>query len=447
MAKRFLIYLFLLAGLTMACSDDDSFTTSTSARLTFSVDTVKLDTIFSTVGSATYNFWVYNNAYDGLRLSSVRLQQGNQTGFRVNVDGTYLDNSLGSVVTDLELRKGDSIRVFVELTAAETHQPDPQLVTDDLLFQLESGVVQRVNLRGYTWDALQLQNLRVKSDTVIETSRPLVVYGGIRVDSAATLTLRHTTLYFHDGAGIDVYGRLQTDSVLLRGDRLDHMFDYLPYDRVSGQWRGLHFFSSSTGNRLLRTEIRNAMTGIECDSARFTKDVYRLYMERCIVHNCKGAGIQTFNAHVGLLGCQITNTLGDCLSVYGGLVVVEECTLAQFYPFSAKRGAALRFGNKKDKKRYPLEGFVCRSSIITGYEDDVVMGEAADSTIAFAYYFEQSLLRTPVVKDTVAFKNIVWETSKDSIQGKQHFVLIDEQNLRYDFHLDSLSTAKGMGCY
>ena len=447
MKKHLLLYLLLLVGLTQACSDDDSFTTSRSAMLTFSVDTLKLDTVFSTVGSSTYTFWVFNHASDGLRLSSVRLQQGNQTGFRVNVDGTYLDNSLGSVVTDLEIRKGDSIRVFVELTAAENGQLTPQKISDDLVFQLESGVIQRVNLCGYTWDALPLRQLKVRRDTMIASDKPIVVYGGIRVDSAATLTLQNSSLFFHADAGIDVYGKLLTNHVVMRGDRLDYMFDYLPYDRISGQWKGIHFFSSSTGNVIFDTEIRNAMTGILCDSARFSKDEYRLYMEQCVVHNCKGAGIQAFQSTLGLLGCQITNTLDDCLAVYGGLAILESCTVAQFYPFSANCGVALRFGNHKDGKSYPLEGLVCKKSIVTGYDADVVMGEAVDTTAAFAYYFEKSLLRTPVVNDSILFKDVIWESPKDSIQGKQHFVLIDEKNYRYDFHLDSLSTAKGMGCY
>ena len=49
--------------------------------------------------------------------------------------------------------------------------------------------------------------------------------------------------------------------------------------------------------------------------------------------------------------------------------------------------------------------------------------------------------------DVVGFRNIIWETLKDSIQGKMHFARIDEENLYYDFHLDSLSTAQGKGCY
>jgi hypothetical protein len=85
---------------------------------------------------------------------------------------------------------------------------------------------------------------------------------------------------------------------------------------------------------------------------------------------------------------------------------------------------------------------------MTGYEDDVVMAERSDTTKLFSYLFSNCLMRTPeVADDTVSFKQILWETPKDSIQGKQQFVLIDEENLNYDFHLDSLSTAKGKGCY
>jgi len=89
------------------------------------------------------------------------------------------------------------------------------------------------------------------------------------------------------------------------------------------------------------------------------------------------------------------------------------------------------------------------NSIVTGYADDVVMGDAydGDSLRAFNFYFANSLLRTPLVEDTLNFVDIRWETPKDSIQGKEHFRLVDEKNLMYDFHLDSLSTATGLGCY
>ena len=442
------IFLFLaIAAAMVACSDDDTFTTSTSARLTLGVDSVKMDTVFSTIGSRTYDFWVYNNAGDGIRLKSVRLRQGNQTGFRVNVDGVYLDNSMGSIVNDLEVRENDSIRVFVELTAPENGQQEPQLIEDELIFKLESGVEQRVVLQGHAWDAIFMRDVVVRSDSLIESSRPVVVYGGLRVDSAVTLTIRNTTLYFHDGKGIEVYGRLMTDSVVMRGDRLDYMFDYLPYDRVSGQWGqtgGVVIRQQSTGNILKNTEIRNAgKYGVLCDSAAFDEHVLRLDMQRCVVHNCAGAGVVSINSNIRLYQCQVSNMKGDCVQVMGGLADINRCTLAQFYPFAGGRGAALRFNN-----RTHLYGLLCDSSIVTGYDEDVVMGNNTDSTYHFAYLFCNSLLRTPKVENNdSAFVDIVWETPKDSVQGKMHFKLVDEYNLKYDFHLDSVSTAQGWGCY
>ncbi len=458
MKHQYLLYIVLILALFAgfsSCSDNDSFTTSRSSLLTFSTDTVKMDTVFSGVGSSTYTFWVFNRSGDGLRLNSVRLRSGNQSGFRVNVDGSYLDNTLGSVVTDLEVRKDDSLRVFVELTASENGQLTPQKVEDDLLFALESGVEQRVHLQSWSWDATSIDSLIVQRDTVIESERPIVVYGGIRVDSGATLTIRHTTLFFHDGAGIDVYGRLMTEGtaeqrVVLRGDRLDHMFDYLPYDNVSGQWRGVRFFGSSTGNELVQTEIRNAEDAVVCDSAAFDANSFRLIMDCCIVHNSDGAGVVTHHANVGLYNCQLTNSYGDCLAVYGGRAEVVYCTLAQFYPFSADRGAALRFTNFWKGSNRPLEALICVNSLITGYADDVVMGEALDSLTAFNYRFDHCVLRTPEVSDSVNFIGIVWEPKKEensekadsTVEGKRHFVMIDEENLRYDFRLDSLSTAR-----
>ena len=431
--------------LAAACSDDESFTTSRGDLLEFTADTLKMDTVFSNTGSSTYTFWVYNRTDKGIRLSSVRLKNGNQTGFRVNVDGRYLDNTLGAVVTDLEVRKGDSLRIFVELTSPETHQLEPQMVIDDLLFQLESGVEQRVRLEAWAWDAVKMTDLVVSRDTTIDTRVPIILYGnGLRIDSGAVLTLRGTTLYFHDGAGIDIYGQLKAENCVLRGDRLDRMFPYLPYDRVSGQWRGLWFASSSTGNMLSNTEIRNAMTAVMlADSAAMDTTQLRLQMSHCIIHNAKGHGLVSYNSNVALDYCQLTNTLGDCLAVYGGRCLIDHCTLAQFYPFSADRGAALRFVAAKGDV-----SITCRNSIVTGYADDVLMGEQTDTTTTMRYLFEDCLLRTPKVEnDTMSFRNIIWETPKDSIQGKLHFVNIDEENLYYDFHLDSLSTAQGKGCY
>lgn len=447
--KQTFLFLLILVSI-WACSDDDSFTTSQTARLTFSTDTVKMDTVFSTIGTRTYDFWVFNNSQDGLRLKTVRLLSGNQSGFRVNVDGSYLDNTTGSVVNNLEIRKDDSIRVFVELTAKENLQLEAQKIEDDLVFTLESGVEQKVNLCGYAWDAVQWRDMVVSSDTLIESDKPIIIYGGITVDSLATLTFRNTTLYFHDKAGVDVYGKLLAENTVMRGDRLDHMFDYLPYDRVSGQWRGLLFHSSSYGNVIRQSEIRNAENALWCDSAGIDSDELRLYLEETVVHNSKGYGLLTVNSRISALGCQFTNALGDCVAIFGGVAVFDKCTIAQFYPFSADRGAALSWANYWQDDTQPLTlDLQITDCIVTGYADDVVMADSTGTTeeVPYKFFIKHSLLRTPAVDDTLKIVDVMWETPEDSIQGKQHFRLIDEENLIYDFRLDTLSTAHGMGCY
>ena len=377
----------------IACQDDDTFSTSTGLRVTFPQDTLKLDTVFSRTPSSTYTFWVYNAHDTGIRMSQVRLRRGNQTGFRVNVDGIYLDNSNGSQTSEVEIRRNDSILVFVELTPGETGQLEPVLLEDDLLFQLESGVEQKVCLQAWVWDAKRLYSPVITSDSLIESKVPIVVFGDLRVEEGATLTIRNTNLFFHDGAGFDVHGTLQLEDCVLRGDRLDDMFDYLPYDRVSGQWNGIMIRETSCGNRFIRTQIRNPHYGVVCDSAALNLDHYRLDMEHCVVHNCSGAGVTAVNAYVRLDHCQLTNTGGDCFSIYGGVAEISHCTFAQFYPFAADRCAAFRFTNYWGAIILPMY-VTCNHTIITGYAEDVVMGEMlGEDPLTFDYEFEKCLLR------------------------------------------------------
>ena len=441
MIRRLFFFASILIALLSACSDNDSFSSDPSQRLTFSKDTVKLDTLFSAVPSSTYTFWVYNNSSDGIRIRTVRLDRGNQSGFRVNVDGTFVN----PVVNDLEIRKNDSIRVFVEITSLENAQDVPQLVEDNLLFTLENGVVQKVNLRTWSWDAKKMTNLVVTADMTIEESKPLVLYGsGITIEEGATLTIKNTTLYFHAHAGITVKGRLVAEQSVFRGDRLDHMFNYLPYDRVDGQWQGITVVKGSTGCDMTDCEVRNPMTGFNCVHAD-------LCLKNTIVHNCKGAGIFAQFSAIMLDGCQVSNTLNDCVTLLGSSATIDHTTLAQFYPLSANRGYAIRWAQAKEKVEETTETYgvslTMSNTLMTGYKDDVLSGEKRTDDGMVTYEFTNCMLRTPAIDDAEFFKDIIWEKPTDEIQGTKHFKLIDETNMIYDFTLKEESPAyqKGIG--
>ncbi|WP_288318235.1 right-handed parallel beta-helix repeat-containing protein [Xylanibacter caecicola] len=453
-------FFILSVSILTACIDDDSFSTSPSNILTFSTDTVSMDTVFSRVPSSTKKFWVYNRSGDGIRCVNVRQANGNQTGFRVNVDGVYLSPSAGFQTSDVEIRKNDSICVFVELTSPENGREGPQWHEDELVFMLESGVEQRVNLCAYTWDAEMWRDVKISEDKRIEnTGKPIIVYGGITVDSLATLEIdAGTVMYFHNDAGIDVYGKLKLsgepgNNVVLRCDRTDKMFDYLPYDMVSGMWQGIKLHSSSYGNEFDYADIHGTFDGIVCESSDVERTKLRL--DNSTVHNCQGYGLRTVNCKVDVNNCQITNTLGDCVSVCGGSVSIVNCTVAQFYPFDARRGAALSFTNSDGDNDYPLLRMDCINTIVTGYADDVVFGSnVEDETVPYNYSFINCVLRTEKpTEDKENIINVIWEGAgrddskdinvDDIIEGEKHFRLVDGDRQRYDFHLAEGSTAIG----
>ncbi len=466
MNKIFRIYYILgLLGMWMmaSCVDDESFSSSKADLLSFSTDTVKLDTTFSNVPTPTKTMWVYNRTNKGLRCSNIRLEQGNQNGFRVNVDGTYLGQTSGYQTRDVEIRKGDSIRVFVELTSPMQQSNEPQKVDDNLVFTLESGVQQKLALHAVTWDAdLRKNGVEVKDGEEItlgekdeETGyqKPIVIYGGIKVAEGGTLHLpAGATIYFHENAGIEVAGRLliegtSEEEVTLRGDRIDHMFDYLPYDRTPGQWQGITIKSSSHDNEFSFADIHSAYDGVMIEADENIEDgeaqplVQKLSMKNSTIHNCQGYGMSVKYAKVQLENCQISNTLRNCLYVVGADVEVNNCTFAQFYPFDGNRATAIGF-------MAPVEKLDVKNSLVTGYADDEVVWTPVDGK-PLNFTFDHCVLRTEEMtsdeyKDK--FIDVLYEDVKDEEKkfGENHFRLIDTDNLIYDFHLSETSAAIGM---
>ena len=210
------------------------------------------------------------------------------------------------------------------------------------------------------------------------------------------------------------------------------MFDNLPYDRVSGQWLGIDILCNATGCWLTNTEVRNAWDGIWADSTQ-------VVLTNSVIHNCRGYALNAHDSNVVLDYVQLSNAERDCLLLQGCEAVVDHCTLAQFYPLVGGRGAALHYG--PTKRDMTLN---CRNTLVTGYEDNVVLSDKSDkdSFGVLSYLFENCLLRTPEVKDEEAsYVNILWETSKDEVQGKQHFLTFDEENMYYDFTIVQESPA------
>ena len=75
--------LALLSGFMMHCSPADKINSSPSLRLSFSTDTVLFDTVFTTIGSSTRSFKVYNRNNYRVNISDIHLAGGVKGKYRV----------------------------------------------------------------------------------------------------------------------------------------------------------------------------------------------------------------------------------------------------------------------------------------------------------------------------------------------------------------------------
>ncbi|MEY4594407.1 MAG: hypothetical protein RIQ47_817, partial [Bacteroidota bacterium] len=67
----YLLLLLLINSVGLFSCKKEDFTDDPSAKLEFSTDTVMFDTVFTTVGSATEVFIVYNRQNQPIRISSI----------------------------------------------------------------------------------------------------------------------------------------------------------------------------------------------------------------------------------------------------------------------------------------------------------------------------------------------------------------------------------------
>ena len=82
------ILIFLISLFFYSCQKDDLISTEPSYKLAFSTDTVLFDTVFTTIGSTTKTLKVFNRNDQKIRISSIRLAEGNQSQYQLNIDGS-----------------------------------------------------------------------------------------------------------------------------------------------------------------------------------------------------------------------------------------------------------------------------------------------------------------------------------------------------------------------
>lgn len=256
MKFKFPFFLFCAASLVFSalqsCKKPVVFS---KGNLEFSVDTLLFDTVFTTIGSTTQRFKIYNKENKAIEIEEIELAGGSTSPFRMNVDGIS-----GLSMQSIELGAKDSLFVFVEVTLNANGQTNPMVVEDSIRFRT-NGKDQYVKLAVWGQDAyFHYQDVNEGNWLA---DKPHLVYDRAYVLEDKSLTINAgAKIHFHKNSILFVKkGQLTVNGskgneVIFQGDRLES-----DYSDVSGQWYGI-YLDSCMPSTISYAIIKNGTTGI-----------------------------------------------------------------------------------------------------------------------------------------------------------------------------------------
>lgn len=407
---KYLTAVFVFTAVMLTSCIEDGFTSSPNDQPAFSVDTLKMGEIYSLEGSPTRRFTVYNRHDKMLNISSISLRDDSDNYFRLNVDGFS-----GKSFSDIEIRPNDSIYVFVEATLPESGKDDLFDVERHLDF-VTNGVTSTVVLNIQGQDAIRYNGLDISGNTTWKAGKPYLISDTVRVKPGATLTFEPgTRIRMRDNASFKVEGTLISNGtadkpVEITGYRTGNVASSIPYELMSGQWGGIYFASSSSGNKMEYTSVRNSSDGLTLAPIN-SGDSPALSLLNCQIRNTTNYVIDARHANVKAVGCELTDASQGILRLTGGNHIFNHCTIANYYLFTVLGGPAVQLShlNADDAdeesagKPYMKADFT--NSIIYGNGTDLSHGDLTGTNVT---------IRRCILKSTGSdddnFINCLWDT-------------------------------------
>lgn len=464
MQRYKILGILILFVLIYACRREDNFITDNDAKLTFSTDTLRFDTVFTSLGSATRYFKVRNPHSKSIKISKISLEGIAGATFNLNIDGVS-----GRSFTDVEIPAKDSIYVFAEVTI-NPNAPlsiSPFVISENLIFET-NGNKQKVVLEAWGQNANYIPNRFSNGQLAILSAggatvtwndpKPYVIYGVLFLDSVTLNIAAGTRIYIHGGiaqpndstayrdgilyvtanARVNMQGTLERP-VIVQGDRLEKEFENEP-----DQWAGIILGAGSTGNAMTHTIIRNSRIGVRVDSAA------DLTIKNSKIYNTASSGLLGVHSTVNAENCLFYNNSGNNVQIeFGGNYTFNYCTMASY----GSREAAIAMNNIRcyersginciSAKTYPLS-IRLTNSIFYGSKDDEISLYDATKTGAndFDVLFKNCIVRVKDLLKTENYPNFLTQNCQNCQNAAatvRLFKKISEQN----FKLDSLSVADG----
>lgn len=421
-----------MTALLPACIED-SFSTSPSDQPTFSTDTLKLGEVFTAQGTPTHRFIVHNRHDKMMNISYIGFRDDAEGHFRLNVDGIS-----GREFNNVEIRANDSIFVFVETTLPENGSDELIDVKRHIDF-VTNGITSTVVVTAQGQDAIRYSDLTLTENTTFTYGRPYLITGKLVVPEGITLTLAEgARLRMHDKAEIVVDGTLRANGtpekpVQITGDRDGYVAAQIPYELMSGQWGGIYFAPTSRDNVIINASIRNSSYGLYLDSiAPGTSPA--LTMVNSQVRNTTSRVLTAYHSDVKLIGCELTEASDGILLLIGGKHIVNHCTIANYYLFTALGAPSIEFSHidaeTDDASGLPFCSAEFTNSIIYGNGTLLSHGDLSGMDV----YFRRCLIGVNGTDDD-NFIDVIWDEDPMFYTVRQEYL--------FDYRLKPESPAIG----
>ncbi|MBK9401576.1 MAG: hypothetical protein IPN36_12185 [Bacteroidetes bacterium] len=351
------LFFIILASILFHSCEKDELLTDAGARPNFSTDTIMFDTVFVSIGSVTKNFRVYNPYDKTMKISSIRLAGGVGSLYRMNVNGLP-----GKSFTDVEIRGGDSIWIFVEVTINPNNQLLPYVVQDSIIFET-NGNQQDIDLVAWGQNAhffvakKESANLppyviidtTLNSTTTWDETLPYVIYGGYGViDSSTTLIINAgTQIHFSNSGGLWVYkgGTLKVQGtkdkpVVFQGLRRE-----LSLQEEPGQWDRI-WINDGGINEIDYAIIKNGFIGLQTETLFDPAMPVSLKLTNTQIRNMSGLGILARNFKIEGWNNVVSNCgIYTAAFTIGGEYEFTHCTFANFWRFGQRSTPAMYLNN------------------------------------------------------------------------------------------------------
>jgi hypothetical protein len=337
-SKYIFLLSFLLALISSSCRKD-SFITSPDATISTSADSLKYDTVFTSIGSITQSFKINNNNDQKLLLSNITVMGGTASAFKININGVSAQE-----VNNIELAANDSMYIFVSVHINPNLDNLPFIVKDSIQISY-NGNTRFIQLEAFGQNANFLRNRIIDVNTTWNNRLPYVILDRLQIDTNVTLTLDPgCKIYCHADAPVLVDGTLKANGtkdqpVIFRGDRVDEDYKDLP-----ASWPGIYFRATSKTNELTFTEVRNAYQAIVAENPA-SNFFPKVTLHQCIIDNAYDAGLLCVNSSLYADNSLISNCGNNVNFILGGNYNLTNCTVASYSTYISHKNPVLSANN------------------------------------------------------------------------------------------------------